>query len=61
MGYRKNDIVMIYEDLIENKPEGEARLIRQIKFREQDCTEFWQVKFLEDGSTVYRWLKAAND
>lgn len=65
MGYRRNDIVMIYEDfLTKQKPEGKAKLIKQIKFREQDCTELWEVRFLADGDNApkyLRWLEATRD
>ena len=56
---------MIYEDfLTKQKPEGKAKLIKQIKFREQDCTELWEVRFLADGDNApkyLRWLEATRD
>ena len=65
MGYRRNDIVMIYEDfLTKQKPEGKAKLIKQIKFREQDCTELWEVKFVHDElgePSVLRWLSSPQE
>lgn len=62
MAYKKGDVVMIYEDpLTKEKKEGEARLIKQIKFREQDCSEFWKVEFLDDGLVTHRWLASGKD
>ena len=59
-GLKKGDVVEIYEDYYtEYRNEGQAKLIKFI--REDEVSEWWEVKFLEDNylgvPTVERRIK----
>lgn len=46
---KSGQVIMVYQDpLTENRPEGEAKLIRKLDENKLDQTEYWDVLFVGD-------------
>ena len=53
---KKGDVVMVYRDPItEQMPEGKAELLKFINSDGE--VEYWKVRFLDAGESVYRFIK----
>ena len=55
---KKGDIVMIYQkSQFMEHPEGKAELLRRLGNDERTSREVWEVKFVDNGDIVTRFIK----